>query len=118
MTFEADAGITMILDGNFSENYILADGELVNNADGDMSILTEADGELDADALFDGEFGDFYRVYSVDTYTGDYVVVPKAESATVLETKDKVMTDDVTVVQIPYIETSNVYGTTVFIARN
>lgn len=50
-------------------------------------------------------------------YTGDYVVTPKAHAQTVLPTKRKVMSDDVTVLEIPYWETSNPNGKTVYIAE-
>ena len=50
-------------------------------------------------------------------YDGDYVVIPQADDAVVLETQSKLMTDDVTVTKIPYWETSNLSGgNTVFIA--
>ena len=49
-------------------------------------------------------------------YTGEYTVVPKADEPTVLETKGKRMTDDVTVTKIPYYETANPLGDTVYIA--
>lgn len=52
-----------------------------------------------------------------DPYQGSYVVTPKANSQTVLETKGKTMSDDVTVVEIPYYETSNISGSTVYIAN-
>lgn len=48
-------------------------------------------------------------------YDGDYIVIPKAWESTVLETKDKLMEDEVTVTEIPYAETSNEYGKTVTI---
>lgn len=51
----------------------------------------------------------------VPTYDGDYQVVPKSIEQ-VLSTKDKKMTDDVTVKAIPYFETSNEEdGVTIFI---
>ncbi len=49
-------------------------------------------------------------------YEGDYVVIPKADAATVLPTKDRMMQDDVTVTRIPYYETANPTGVTVYIA--
>lgn len=50
-------------------------------------------------------------------YTGDYTVTPKAHAQTVLPTKRKVMSEDVTVLEIPYWETSNPNGKTVYIAE-
>ena len=50
-------------------------------------------------------------------YDGATTVTPKADSQTVLETADKVVLDDITVLKIPYWETSNISGGyTVFIA--
>lgn len=52
-----------------------------------------------------------------DIYDGETVVTPKAHSETVLETAEKVVMDDITVLQIPYYETSNLSGGyTVYIA--
>lgn len=51
-----------------------------------------------------------------DEYSGDYVVVPKAENEQILKTAHKLMRDDVTVKKVPYFETSNQYGETVYIA--
>lgn len=44
-----------------------------------------------------------------DPYTGEYVVTPTTEAQT-LGTAYKVMTDDVTVHEIPYYETTNPSG--------
>ena len=53
------------------------------------------------------------------TYMGPYEVTPKAHSEQTLATKNKLMTDDVTVFKVPYYETSNVFdGLTVFIAED
>lgn len=49
-------------------------------------------------------------------YEGEYIVTPLAFQETILNTDEKVMTDDVRVLEIPYDETSNQYGTTVVIA--
>ena len=49
-------------------------------------------------------------------YTGQYTVIPTMENQT-LETRNKVLTDDVTVKKIPMYETTNLAGgTTVYIA--
>lgn len=47
-------------------------------------------------------------------YIGKYDVIPKIESQ-VLETRDKLMSDDVTVKAIPFYEVSNPQGGTTFI---
>lgn len=58
-----------------------------------------------------GKIGQIYPVYQ-----GDYIVTPYAHRQTSLATDDKLMEDDVLVLEIPYVETSNQYGTTVAIA--
>lgn len=75
--------------------------------------------ETDEDLHYDLDVEETIVVDSSDHdyYTGDYVVTPKAHASTVLETNDKIMRDDVTVLEIPYYETSNLGGGyTVFIA--
>lgn len=50
-------------------------------------------------------------------YTGTYEVIPSIEMQ-ILETKNKILKDDVSVKQIPYFETSNLYGDTAYIGTN
>lgn len=50
-----------------------------------------------------------------EEYRGDYEVIPKVSSDQVLSTKDKKMNRDVTVFKVPYWETSNESGITVYI---
>ena len=52
-----------------------------------------------------------------DPYDGPYIVTPKTEQQKLL-TKNHLMNDDVTVLKIPYFETSILSGTTVYIAEN
>lgn len=49
-------------------------------------------------------------------YDGEYVITPLAHDNQVLETNNKLLTDDVTVLKVPYFETSNLHGNTVYIA--
>ena len=49
-------------------------------------------------------------------YGGSYEVTPKTVAQT-LETKDKKMKDNVSVLAIPYFEVSNTDGTTVIIGE-
>ena len=52
-----------------------------------------------------------------ESYTGEYTVLPSRETKT-LETANKVMTNNVTVLAIPYSEASNNSGgTTFYIAK-
>lgn len=53
-----------------------------------------------------------------DEYEGGYTVTPHAHDAQVLATKDKVCTENVTVLKVPKYETSNLAGgVTVYIAE-
>lgn len=54
---------------------------------------------------------------TVPVYAGPYSVTPKADTAQTLSTAGKQMTEDVTVAKVPYYETSNTSGTTVYIAE-
>ena len=50
-------------------------------------------------------------------YTGEYTVIPSLSEQT-LETKQKLMKENLTVMEIPYFETSNNSGgTTVYIGK-
>lgn len=52
-----------------------------------------------------------------EPYEGEYMVTPKANEAVVLPTQHKTLTEDVTIQKVPYFETSNDHGTTVYIAE-
>lgn len=47
---------------------------------------------------------------SLEPYTGDYTVTPMVEVEQTLETNGLRMTDDITVLKIPYFETTNLSG--------
>lgn len=71
------------------------------------------------DQSFDANFDQIQEVTVVNgvPYEGEYGITPKIESQ-VLPTKNKVMTDDLTIREIPIYETSNQSGgTTVYIAK-
>lgn len=53
----------------------------------------------------------------IDYYRGDYTVTPRAFNEVILATRGKAMIDDVTVLEIPYWETSNPYGKTFIIGE-
>lgn len=62
--------------------------------------------------IFDVDFG---RTAQIVPYDGSYAVTPKVAEQT-LPTKERYMNDDVTVYGVPYYQTSNEYGDTVYIA--
>lgn len=55
-------------------------------------------------------------VYGEETYEGDYIVEPDFVEQ-VLETKNKIMSDNVSVLKIRVSETANQYGTTIYIGK-
>lgn len=55
---------------------------------------------------FKADFGEIVLVKADEQYNGDYVVIPRVYQQ-VLETKDKVMLDDVTVEVIPFHKVIN-----------
>lgn len=77
---------------------------------GTISIPTKED---DAPKM-DGTITVPKIVTNADKYTGSYTVVPSNHSQT-LETRNRVMTDNLTIDEIPYFSTSNESGTTVYI---
>lgn len=52
----------------------------------------------------------FQEVIDGEPYEGEYIITPKPNEATVLETANKRMTDNVTVLEIPYSEVDNLAG--------
>ena len=74
-----------------------------------VTINKESDIEMDCEtAIIQG--------YGAD-YEGSYTAIPKAHSQTILPTNGKTLADNITVQQIPFFETSNPNGKTVYIAN-
>lgn len=66
---------------------------------------------------FEADFGSATVVESAEQYTGSYEVTPKTEE-TILQTQNKLMTDNLTVKEIPFYRVSNpAGGETVYIGR-
>lgn len=58
------------------------------------------------------------RGSAAEIFDGDYTVKPQPYDSQTLDTKNKLMRDDVTVLAIPYFETSNLSdGLTVYIGE-
>lgn len=57
-----------------------------------------------------------YRVLEAEVYDGEYTVAPKAHESQTLETANKLLEENVLVLDVPYFQTSNEYGDTVYIA--
>lgn len=73
----------------------------------DFEFITSNELEFDFECIF--------SLVEGEKYTGEYIVTPDVFVQT-LDTKYKLMEDDVTVLEIPYSEVSNQYGTTISIA--
>lgn len=80
--------------------------------DGSIELLLDG-GNCDLSIISDsGEFGVFTALhdYEYPPYTGDTVVIPKADDEQVLPTLNKTVLSNITVLTIPYTETSNPFG--------
>ena len=51
-----------------------------------------------------------------EPYDGPYEVIPKADEAQILPTKQRILAEDMTVLAVPYYEADNQIGTTIYIA--
>lgn len=88
--------------------------------EGEVNLSSVIDGDTLLYDHVDGESGVFYEVSAQehDTYDGSYVVIPMVDTEQTLLTANKIMADDVTVRAIPYYETSNQYGKTIYIGED
>ncbi|MBQ3321884.1 MAG: hypothetical protein IJH05_03455 [Firmicutes bacterium] len=84
--------------------------------DGEAELEYMIDGEVGLECMIDGEAEKILVVSDADAYTGEYTVIPLAWDQQILHTEGLMMTDNVTVTEVPYFETSNQYGKTVYIA--
>ena len=86
--------------------------------DGDAVITIVSDGDPMIDITEDGECGVYYEASSKQSFDGSYNVTPRFEGQT-LNTRDKIMLDDVTVEAISVSSVSNpAGGRTVYIGGN
>ena len=75
------------------------------------------DGDFVLETVESGEFGVVTVINTeVDAYTGDYTIVPILNNDIIMATRGLLMTDNVTIKEIPIVYTSNPYnGKTVVI---
>lgn len=84
--------------------------------DGQLTGRLSSDGHLSGKLTPTGHLtGKLSNSKSYKPYTGEYEVIPKARIDQVLDTTDKLLTDDVVVREIPYEETHNESGITICI---
>lgn len=71
----------------------------------------------ESEERIDVKFSSFQTVTDADIYEDSYEIIPKTTEQ-VMETKQKLMADDVTIRKIPFYETSNnTGGTTITIGK-
>lgn len=80
--------------------------------EGELNLSHLVCGEMTLSHLIDGVID---KVIAIDSgqrphYQGDYIVTPLVNDQVILETQGKLMDDDVTVLRVPYLETSNPAG--------
>lgn len=87
--------------------------------DGELSLTSCIDGDMDLLSTLDGEIDKVIYIHTGVVYDGDYVVTPLVNSQVILDTSGKLMRDDVTVLKVPFYETSNpAGGNTAYIGEN
>jgi hypothetical protein len=84
----------------------------INSISGTLSSNLSITGSLSSTNQLVGGLNLNGSVYA--DYSGDYEITPRVESQT-LPTKNKVLRDNMEVKEIPYYETSNEYGNTIYI---
>lgn len=96
-----------------------ASGAVSITADGNCSITLTSNADCDLVQTIDGQSGVVTVVHMADLpfYTGATSVIPKAHDEQVLQTQNKIVLDNITITEVPYWETSNSSGMTVFIAN-
>ena len=93
----------------------MSDIQALETLSGSISAKSTLSGSISAEETL---IGSLSVVKEYEHYTGDYQVIPLTFNAQALATADKVMTDDITISQVPYWETSNSSnGMTAYIAK-
>lgn len=87
--------------------------------EGQVSLSNSIEGEVSLNNMIDGQSGVFYltSTQTHETYNDSYEVTPSASEDIILNTNNKIMEKDITVFKIPYYQTSNTDGVTVYIAN-
>lgn len=113
---EQDDAIDSTISVNESHDAIVAEPRVIDAEvmvdEEIISSVAQNDESIDAvtEVVIVHNGGDY------EYYDGAYHVIPKAYDDIILETKEKIMRDNVTVDSVPYYETHNEKGTTIYIA--
>ena len=84
------------------------------NLKGSFDVYGVLSGELSPMPQLDGQLS-IHTTY--DVYTGETDIIPKAYQDQILNTANKLVTQNILVHKVPYIETHNDSGVTVYIAK-
>lgn len=86
--------------------------------DGIISGKLSAVGGLTANLSDTGHlYGTIQNQKAYPQYTGEHNIIPKAHQDQILETANKLVVQNIIVHEVPYEETHNESGTTVYIAK-
>ena len=88
----------------------------IRRINGSLSVVRKINGNIGRQNTVSGSINRAVREYAT-VYEGPYLVTPKPYIEQILETANKHLTEDVRVLEIPYYETSNLTGTTVYIGN-
>lgn len=95
-----------------------------NNLHGNLEPDGIISGKLSAVGGLSAKLSDTGHLYGIiqnqkiyPQYTGDYDIIPKAHRDQILNTANKLATQNIIVHEVPYEETHNESGTTVYIAK-
>lgn len=122
-TILCDIGICNSVLAEFGTNDVIsADFEAIDTIstefDTDRAISVEIADEMELDV----EIGVGGVIHippeDLEIYDGDTTIIPKANEQTVLPTAQKLVEDDITVMEIPFYQTTNPQGgNTIYIGR-
>ena len=86
------------------------------NMTGSINAVPTISGSLNAVVTMSGSLN-VVEGYWPDTYDGDYIFTSSTQNDQEIDTSKKLMIRDVTIKKIPYFETSNLSGETVYIGE-
>ena len=86
--------------------------EDISNISGSLNTNLNIVGSLNSINSIVGNIG--IGVVEYPDYSGEYEITPQVESQT-LQTKNKILRNNMEIKKIPYYETSNQYGETIYI---
>lgn len=86
------------------------------NMTGSINAVPTISGSLNAVVMMSGSLN-VVEGYWPDTYDGEYIFTSDVHNDQEVDTSKKLMIRDITIKKIPYFETSNLSGETVYIGE-